>query len=172
MILEETRSRYSVRSSCFSSGFISICAPFPISRCFSLSLYVLPVSLCIFVSVFLSRPLSLPRCLSLSHFSLAAPLSLLTCISILLCFFRHLSIFSISLFHHLTFDLTLFLCVGLSASRVSTRVFTILAKTLIGSAWVTCTLLRNTILYMGCRQPGLCPSPILGTGTGLSRSWC
>lgn len=92
------------------------------------------------------------------NFSLFASLSLFIAISLSCCVSLFISIFYIFLSHHLTAYLSVCVCINLSLlyiSRVYTTVLIILGKMLTGPVWVTCTPLRNIILYVGCRRLAL-----------------
>lgn len=92
------------------------------------------------------------------NFSLFASLSLFIAISLSCCVSLFISIFYIFLSHHLTAYLCVCVCINLSLlyiSRAYTTVLIILGKMLTGPVWVTCTPLRNIILYVGCRRLAL-----------------
>lgn len=137
------------------------------------------VSVCLFLSPNVSISVSLHLCFdcqvsqcitaSLSfffslHFRHYLPASLYPVFLFASLYFLH---FSFSSFH-VSSLLSLSL---LYVSRVSTRILTILAKILMGSARVTFTRLKNTVLYMGCRQSVFCLLHLLGGRTNFSRSY-
>lgn len=156
--------------------------------CFCLCAFLsFSVSVCphILLSVYLSVSFSLfpllpftallPHPFSLSFWSVCTFVAIYLHLFISVFLFVSLSIFCISFSYHLTFYLisvSLCMCVRVCLLYVSTRVLNILGKILIGPPWVTCATLKNVILYRGWRQPVLCPSLLLGTGTGFYRSFC
>lgn len=78
--------------------------------------------------------------------------------SLYLAVFLFSSLFSISFFLITSQLICVCVCINLSLlyiSRAYTTVLIILGKMLTGPVWVTCTPLRNIILYVGCRRLAL-----------------